>query len=131
MKTVGFVKEDNQRDTIPLLLGCLATLGLCVYSAVHLNVPPKDKRRCRTLGREMVWCLVGLFAPEFLLYIAWSQLVSAQVLESETNKIVDESTRRIPTEKQTCDLISNHQVHTSDTRQKPSTLDYTKRELTR
>jgi hypothetical protein len=62
--TVGFVKEDNQRDTISLLISCFATLFLCVYSAVHLNVPRKAERNYRTLLRELQWCVLGLFAPE-------------------------------------------------------------------
>lgn len=78
--TVGFVKEDNQRDTISLLISCFATLGLCVYSAVHLNVPRKAEGNCRILLRELQWCILGLFAPELMVYTAWRQLASARQL---------------------------------------------------
>lgn len=78
--TVGFVKEDNQRDTISLLISCLATLGLCVYSAVHLNIPRKAEQNYWTLLRELKWCVIGLFAPELILYTAWRQLASAKQL---------------------------------------------------
>lgn len=83
--TVGFVREDNQRDTISLLLSCFATLGLCVYSAVHLNVPRKGDSNVRVLIRECKWCIIGLFAPELLLYTAWRQLASARQLRYEIN----------------------------------------------
>jgi len=78
--TVGFVTEDNQRDTISLLISCFATLGLCVYSAVHLNVPRKSEGNCRVLLRELQWCILGLFAPELMVYTAWRQLASARQL---------------------------------------------------
>jgi len=49
--TVGFVKEDNQRDTIFLFLSCFTTPRLCVYSAAHLNVLRKGERKLRVLLR--------------------------------------------------------------------------------
>jgi len=81
--TMGFMKEDNQRDTISLLISCFATLDLCVYSAVHLNIPRKAEGRYRTLFREFQWCVLGLFAPELILYTAWRQLASARQLRFE------------------------------------------------
>lgn len=84
-ETVGFVREDNQRDTISLLLSCFATLALCVYSAVHLNVPRKRERHLKVLFREFKWCVIGLFAPELILYTAWRQLASARQLCLEIN----------------------------------------------
>jgi hypothetical protein len=51
--TVGFVAEDNQRDTISLLISCFATLALCVYSAVHLNVPRNAEGYFKGLFREI------------------------------------------------------------------------------
>lgn len=78
--TVGFVQEDNKRDTVSLLISCFATLGLCVYSAVHLNVPRKGERSYQVLLRELKWCIIGLFAPELILYTAWRQLASAKQL---------------------------------------------------
>ncbi|USP76876.1 hypothetical protein yc1106_04150 [Curvularia clavata] len=85
--TVGFVREDNQRDTISLLISCFATLGLCVYSAVHLNVPRKSDKNYQVLIRELQWCVVGLFAPELILYTAWRQLASARQLCIEMEDI--------------------------------------------
>jgi hypothetical protein len=88
-QTVGFVREDNQRDTISLLLSCFATLGLCIYSAVHLNIPRKGDRTFQILMREFRWCVIGLFAPELILYAAWRQLASARQICVEVNKAKD------------------------------------------
>ncbi|KAF1927529.1 uncharacterized protein M421DRAFT_393038 [Didymella exigua CBS 183.55] len=100
--TVGFVREDNQRDTISLLLSCFAILGLCVYSAVHLNVPRKGESSIRVLVREFKWCIIGLFAPELILYTAWRQLASARQLCYKINDIQTNN----PTEAEDQRLIS-------------------------
>ena len=81
--TIGCMKEDNQRDTISLLISYFATLGLCVYSIVHLNIPRKAESSCRALFQEFQWGVLGLFAPELILYTAWRQLASARQLRFE------------------------------------------------
>ena len=83
---VGFVQEDNQRDTISLLISCFANLALCVYTAVHLNVPRNAEGYFKGLFREIQWCILGLFAPELILYAAWRQLASARQLYSEVEE---------------------------------------------
>jgi hypothetical protein len=111
--TVGFIKEDNQRDTISLLISCFATLGLCVYSAVHLNVPRRGERSYRTLLRECGWCIIGLFAPELILYTAWRQLASARQLRYEIDQARDSELRRSTSiEKVDSDGIPNEQHRT-------------------
>lgn len=86
VEVVGFVQGDNSRDTISLLISSLATLGLCVYSAVHLNLPPKGERSYWTLLRGLKWCVIGLFGPELVLYTAWRQFASAKQLCDEVRE---------------------------------------------
>jgi hypothetical protein len=84
--TVGFVRQDGGRDTLSLLFSCLLTLGLCVYTAVHLNVPAKGERHWVTLCRELKWCVVGLFGPELVVFAAWRQWSSAWQLQHIANE---------------------------------------------
>jgi hypothetical protein len=68
---------SDTRGSFDVLSSCIITLGLCVWSAVHLNIPEKD------LGPERKWydprgwvkrkhwrkigCLViALLAPEMV-----------------------------------------------------------------
>ncbi|KAF2428641.1 hypothetical protein EJ08DRAFT_555758, partial [Tothia fuscella] len=81
----GFVPQNGGRDTLSLLFSCLLTLGLCVYSAVHLNIPPKDEPGWKTHLREFKWCMIGLFGPELVVYAAWRQWSSAWELKREIN----------------------------------------------
>jgi hypothetical protein len=83
---VGFKRGDRERDTISLIMSCLLTIMLCVYSAVHLNVPPKDELPRHTLWREAKWCLMALFVPEYVVYMAVKQRLSATRLCSDIQK---------------------------------------------
>ena len=85
--TVGFVQQSGDRDTLSLLFSYLLTLGLCVYTAVHLNVPAKGEKYWKTLSRELKWCIIGLFGPEYVVFAAWRQWSSAWQLQNEMNEI--------------------------------------------
>jgi hypothetical protein len=65
----------------------LITINLCAWTAVHLNIPAKiDKKQ--TLRKRLWsnyycvrtrWVLLGLLAPELVVYTAWMQWESARV----------------------------------------------------
>jgi hypothetical protein len=82
--------QPTFRGTFGILSTCLVTLGLCVWSAIHLNIPARNERPwdfiCalstwkkargrwpwnrfgwpgQTL-RKLVWTLLGFFAPELV-----------------------------------------------------------------
>lgn len=61
---VGWAREPGTRGTWGILSSCVLTLFLCVYTAVHPNVPPKwnfTRDKYLYLARSVLW---GLFAPE-------------------------------------------------------------------
>lgn len=65
--------DPNTRGTWSLIQTCVITLGLCVYSALHLNV---FHHQCRWWMRGLIrckWMVIALLAPEFIVYNAWSQ----------------------------------------------------------
>ena len=60
----------QKRGTIDILTTCTITMFLCVWTAVHLNVPPPGsiwKPRLRKVG----WLILALVAPELVAYTAW------------------------------------------------------------
>ncbi|KAL8678697.1 MAG: hypothetical protein Q9186_004972 [Xanthomendoza sp. 1 TL-2023] len=77
--TSAWIPEPNRRGTFTLLSTCIVTISLCVYTAVHLNVPQHGKTRGQWL-RKFKWLLFGLIAPEFVAYTAWQQRYEAQSL---------------------------------------------------
>ncbi|KAF8534640.1 hypothetical protein BDD12DRAFT_895439 [Trichophaea hybrida] len=47
-------------------------MGLCVWTAVHLNVDP-DANPTRTFRRKLLWVFIGLFCPEIVLASSYEQ----------------------------------------------------------
>jgi len=72
-KHAQWVSENNNRGTWSLVQTCLITLGLCVYSAVHLNCFQADCPQWMKYVVRGKWLVVALLAPEFIVFNAWSQ----------------------------------------------------------
>ncbi|MCJ1375338.1 hypothetical protein MMC20_006573 [Loxospora ochrophaea] len=67
-------------------------MALCVWTAIHLNVPRKGKGSTRErILRKSGWALLGLLAPELVVYAAWKQRAAAQAVV----KAVNDELRRI------------------------------------
>lgn len=64
--------EPGTRGTFALLSSCLSTLFLCVWTAVHLNLP-QYKRKHLQKWRKLQWLLIAAFAPEIVAWNAWEQ----------------------------------------------------------
>ena len=77
-----WVPEPNGRGTWSLLSTCIITILLCVWSAVHLNVPQREKQISK-YWRRCKWLLLGLFAPEVVAYVAWQQWREAKRLRDD------------------------------------------------
>ncbi|KAI9859379.1 MAG: hypothetical protein M1813_006716 [Trichoglossum hirsutum] len=86
----AWVPIPKGRGTWNLLYSCSFTLGLCVWTAIHLNVLPKDDTRVSFWLRKIKWVLLALFTPELVLFSAWQQWHSARTLRKEYNKVVQE-----------------------------------------
>ncbi|CAG5144639.1 uncharacterized protein ALTATR162_LOCUS1580 [Alternaria atra] len=85
----------NERGTFDILSTCLITLILCVWTALHLNIPDHGKTSVTHMAkRKTVWLVVGLFAPEFIVLLAFQQWLSAKQLQSEIAKIAERTRPR-------------------------------------
>ncbi|KAL9634475.1 MAG: hypothetical protein Q9164_004067 [Protoblastenia rupestris] len=84
--SVGWVSDPNGRGTVTLLTSCLLTLGLCVWSAMHLNIPPRRMPALQLGLLYLKWSLIGVLGPELVVFTAWRQLNSARALRKEVQK---------------------------------------------
>lgn len=57
---VGFVGDPDQRGTYTLVISCLLTLILCVWSALHLNVPHPHDTIWYRFWVNTRWILTGV-----------------------------------------------------------------------
>jgi len=77
----AWAPEPARRGTMGILLPCLITLGLCVWTAVHLNINPQPTPG-RLLLFKLTWLFLGVVAPEFVLWCAYDQFMEARAIYS-------------------------------------------------
>ncbi|KAK3376814.1 hypothetical protein B0T24DRAFT_719095 [Lasiosphaeria ovina] len=82
-RTTGWRTEPDGRGTSSLVVSCIVTLTLCVWSALHLNVPPRDRGLRRRALDKAKWVLYGIFAPELVVATAAAQFIVARWLKRE------------------------------------------------
>ncbi|KAH8701321.1 hypothetical protein GQ44DRAFT_55400 [Phaeosphaeriaceae sp. PMI808] len=58
--------EPKTRGTYSILSSCLITVGLCVWTALHLNIP--EYGSSKQMWRKIGWLSVGLLAPELVRF---------------------------------------------------------------
>ena len=58
--------EPPYRGTYGILSTCLVTMGLCIWTALHLNMQ-EHNGFYRQMWRKVGWLTIGLFAPEMVL----------------------------------------------------------------
>ncbi|KAI9675860.1 MAG: hypothetical protein M1822_008869 [Bathelium mastoideum] len=90
----AWVSEPSGRGTWSLLYSCAFTIGLSVYSAVHLNIPASHDHRWTIYLRQAKWTVVAILAPEIVLSMAFSQLHTAYRLRKSLNRYSREVQQR-------------------------------------
>ena len=77
--------EPDGRGTTSLLQTCILTIALCVYSAIHLNVPAYRTGHFWRLMQKAWFVILALFAPEIVAYFAWAQRADAKAISEALN----------------------------------------------
>lgn len=85
----SWVPGPKIRGTWSILYSCLFTLLLCVYTAIHLNVPAKEDSKPTYWLRWTKWILIAIFAPEIIVYTAIEQWVSGSSFLKKLRKLAD------------------------------------------
>ncbi|KAL9628277.1 MAG: hypothetical protein Q9164_007338, partial [Protoblastenia rupestris] len=91
--TADWVSEPNNRGSWTILTSSLITIGLCAWTALHLNVPEQG---CKHQWlRKTKWFILGLAAPEVVAYIAWRQRLEAARLVKDIGTAVHRKEPRL------------------------------------
>ena len=61
------------------------TIFLCVWQAVHLNIPPPGEPPYKQTFRRIGWSILAIIAPEVVALNAWLQYREAMVLMRSVN----------------------------------------------
>ncbi|TFK81164.1 hypothetical protein K466DRAFT_532156 [Polyporus arcularius HHB13444] len=80
--TVTWQPAPSYRSTSNILISCLYTLFICVWSALHVDIPTPGTKwwQWRRHRSKLGWVFVGLFCPELLFFIAFKQFKMALLL---------------------------------------------------
>lgn len=74
----GWTPQPDGRGTIDIISQSVATIFLCCWTVLCLNVPPPTWGRWkRLLEKTLVACL-GIVGPEFILQLSFGQWMSAR-----------------------------------------------------
>ena len=65
-----FEPEPNRRGTFAIFSTCFLTLGLCVWTSLHFNVPGHKESGFSQFLRKTGWMLMGLVCPELVRHPA-------------------------------------------------------------
>ncbi|KLO11468.1 hypothetical protein SCHPADRAFT_942033 [Schizopora paradoxa] len=72
-----WIAQPDFRGTFGILSLCLSTLLICVWNAIHPDIPMRRFSTTRKLFVAFMWMVVAIFAPELLLFIAFNQRLAA------------------------------------------------------
>ena len=83
----GWVSEPSTRGTWSLLYSCFFTIGLCIWTAIHTDIPSAQHSRWRVFLYKLAWVGIAFTLPELVLVVASSQLCRAWRLRKKLQKI--------------------------------------------
>ncbi len=89
-QTSGWQPEPDFRGTWTILSSCIITISLCVWTAVHLNLP-EHRKLSQHFWRKLKWLVLGLAAPEIVAYVAWHQRREASKVLRDVQKHLGQS----------------------------------------
>ena len=88
----GWVSTDCGRGTSDILWSCLATILLCVWTAIHLPVPLYHGQRPlsiqeKLVGSRTIPALISIIAPEYLAITAVAELTASWLGKGEIKRL--------------------------------------------
>ena len=81
-----WLPSPADHGTYDVIISCLTTLSLCVWTVVHVNIYPKETAT-QNIRRRLSWMVIAMFLPECVLYCALEQWWAAWRLRDEVNSI--------------------------------------------
>lgn len=83
----SWVEGPRFRSTSDILWSCIVTLIACIYTAIHLNIPPAHEGKWHFFWHKAKWVCLALFAPELVLFCAYRQFSEARRLVKGLNEL--------------------------------------------
>lgn len=75
-------RHHNWNGVVSILFSCFSTLSLAVYTALHLNINPSHWNWWKRFAKTLVWIIIAMVFPEWVVWCAISQFILAQKVRS-------------------------------------------------
>ena len=72
-RVTNWVEQPNYRGTFDILWTSLVTIGISTYTMLCLNLPAPKDTYLQVVGRRILWMILGVIGPEFVLTYAAGQ----------------------------------------------------------
>ncbi|KLO07654.1 hypothetical protein SCHPADRAFT_945100 [Schizopora paradoxa] len=72
-----WVAPPNFRGTMGIFTLCVSTLLICVWNAIHFDIPMHRFSTSRKFMVAISWTLLAVISPELILFIAFNQRLAA------------------------------------------------------
>ncbi|KAJ4309723.1 hypothetical protein N0V94_008793 [Neodidymelliopsis sp. IMI 364377] len=72
-RVTSWVEQPSFRGTFDILWTSLVTIGISTYTMLCLNVPAPKDSYLQLIGRRILWMVLGIMGPEFVLTYAAGQ----------------------------------------------------------
>ncbi|TAQ90572.1 hypothetical protein B7494_g1095 [Chlorociboria aeruginascens] len=86
-----WVDDPPGRGTWSLVYSNVFTILVCVYTAIHMNIPPIGDTNLMCWARKIKWVIIAIFAPEIVVFTAFLQWLKARTFLAKLLKIVSEN----------------------------------------
>ena len=85
----GWHSESLERGTWSILWGCFATIFICTWSVLHLNVPPRSASDLRRFTQKVGQTLLAIIGPEIFLAAAINETLLSRMYKKEIDRHVN------------------------------------------
>jgi hypothetical protein len=92
----SWVNDPSRRGTWNILWSCTFTLGLCVWTSVHLNLPSPHYTWWVQWVRKIKWLLIAVIAPEFVVFVAFLQWALASHFLDSLHQLLEKHGKADP-----------------------------------
>ena len=83
----SWVLEPDGRGSWSILYSCTFTLALCVWTAIHPNLPRLGMTKLAEFALRSRWVFLSIFAPEIGVLTAFKQYRMSKTLTSELSRL--------------------------------------------
>ncbi|KAL9598137.1 MAG: hypothetical protein Q9219_004693 [cf. Caloplaca sp. 3 TL-2023] len=91
----AFVADPDWRGTWSLLYSSVFTLALCVWTAIHPNVPRPGASSVRKYYFKIKWVILAIFAPEFGVLAAYKQHQRVRGFVADLNRLREQHEKKL------------------------------------